>query len=260
MSKPRTKAQKHKDAENAKGKECKISFLMLVSLCRIAFFPFFLTLCACASQTEIVPPPVPDIKKEEEPAPVFDTGSITETQDGPTIEYLPDWLVSYFSGGVAEVEKLDYCRDRYAFIGKSGSANFTALGKWAENFTVVHDFSRLAALRIEKRLNSQAASFPDEEYGDFYETLVKKAFNAEYPEAVKEDTYWIKTVAGEVAARQGNGASSGLYEFYVFVSMEKIKMRSIINAMMSDALSAVTPTRAQRDAITRLRNIFFEGF
>jgi hypothetical protein len=146
-----------------------------------------------------------------------------------------------------EVEELNSFQNRYVFIGKNKGSNFIALNKWAGNFTVVQDFPLLAAVRIEKRLNSSATLFPDDEYGEFYEAFVKKIFNAEYHGAVKEQTYWIKTTAE-------------VYEFYVFVSMEKIKMQSIIRTMMSDSLAAVTPTRAQSAAINRLRIIFFEGF
>jgi hypothetical protein len=176
---------------------------------------------------------------------------------------LPDWLIFYFKGGIAEVEKLDSCKDRYVFIGKNRGANFIALNKWAGNFTVIQDFPRLAADRIEKRLNSTTSLYPDDEYGDFYEMLVKKAFNAEYPDAVKEQTYWIKTAAevnNAAGAPQGAAAAPENYEFYIFVSMEKNKMQSIIRTMMANTLAAVTPTRAQNAAINRLQQIFFEGF
>jgi hypothetical protein len=167
-------------------------------------------------------------------------------------------------GGIAEVEKLDFNLNRYVFIGKNRSANFIALNKWAGNFTVIQDFPRLAAVRIEKRLNSTASLYPDDEYGEFYEALVKKAFSAEYLDAVKEQTYWIKITADQgnnaAGAPAGAATPSEVYEFYVFVSMEKSKMQSIIKTMMADSLIAVTPTRAQNVAINRLRQIFFEGF
>jgi hypothetical protein len=121
------------------------------------------------------------------------------------------------------------------------------LNKWAGNFTVIQDFPRLAGVRIEKRLNSTALLYPDDEYGEFYESFVKKAFSAEYADAVKEQSYWIKTTAE-------------VYEFYVFISMEKSKMQSIIRTMMSNTLAAVTPTRAQNAAINRLRQFFFFFF
>jgi hypothetical protein len=204
-------------------------------------------LYACTSQTNAISHPVPDKKNDDEPVLSIDVSSIKETQDGPGAAYLPDWLISYMKGGIAEVEKLDFCLNRYVFIGKNRGVNFIALNKWAGNFTVIQDFPRLAAVRIEKRLNSSASLYPDDEYGDFFEVFVKKAFNAEYPDAVKEQTYWIK-ITDEV------------YEFYVFVSMEKSKMQSIIMAMISDTLVTVTPTRAQNAAINRLRLNFFEGF
>jgi hypothetical protein len=204
-------------------------------------------LCACASRTDAISHPVPDKEDDNEPVLNIDVNNIKETQDGISAAYLPNWLISYMKGGIAEVEKLDLYQNRYVFIGKSRGANFIALNKWAGNFTVIQDFPRLAAVRIEKKLNSAASRYPDDEYGEFYEALVKKAFSAEYLDAVKEQTYWIKTTAE-------------VYEFYVFLSMEKSKMQSIIRTMMTDSLATVTPTRAQNPAINRLRQVFFEGF
>jgi hypothetical protein len=221
-------------------------------------------LCACASQTDAISHPIPDKKKDDEPMPIFDLSSIKETQDGSGAAYLPDWLISYFKGGIAEVEELDSFQNRYVFIGKNRGSNFTALNKWAGNYTVIQDFPLNVAVRIEKRLNSQATSYPDDEYGEFYEAFVKKAFNAEYPDTVKEQSYWIKTTAdlrfNAAGQPQGTAALSDIYEFYVFISMEKSKMQSIIRTMMSDTLATVTTTRAQNAAINRLRQFFFEGF
>jgi hypothetical protein len=204
-------------------------------------------LCACASQTDAISHPIPDKEKDDEPIPIFDLSSIKETQDGSSAAYLPDWLISYFKGGIAEVEELDSFQNRYVFIGINRGPNFTALNKWAGNFTVIQDFPLIVAVRIEKRLNSQAALYPDDEYGEFYEAFVRKAFNAEYSDAVKEQIYWIKT-------------TDEVYEFYVFISMEKIKLQSIIMTMMADTLAAVTPTRSQNAAINKLQQIYFEGF
>jgi hypothetical protein len=117
---------------------------------------------------------------------------------------------------------------------------------------VTHDFSRLAALRIEKKLISSAALYPDDEYGHFYEKLVKKAFDAEYPSVLMEGTYWIK--------KRNPDGFTDIYEFFVFISIDKISMQVFVNEMISKVRETVVPSRAQSAAINRLQQSFFEGF
>ena len=228
---------------------------------------YILFVCACAGQKNKFTYPVPDKKNDSEPVQIIEINEITENRDGSGAAYMPDWLTSFISGGIEEVEKLTSYQNRYLFIGRNKGGNFLALNKWAENFTVVQDFPRLAAVRIEKKLISAAALYPDDEYGDFYEALVKKAFSGEYPDAIKEETYWIKTMpnqvydAAELAEEQERiTAPSEVYIFFVFASIDKTTMQSIIKEMMDDTFASVKPTRAQNAAINRLRQTFFEGF
>ncbi|MDR0486923.1 MAG: hypothetical protein LBG91_01615 [Treponema sp.] len=224
----------------------------------IFFFAIFTF--SCAGQDKTIPPPVPEYK--DEPVP-FVIGEIIETQDGPENEYLPVWLDIFFNGGIAEIEKLSFYRNRYLFIAENENANFIALGKWAENFTVIQDFSALAAARIEKRMIAAASLYPDDEYGAFYETLVKKAFSAEYPGATKEETYWIKILVSQEygnAGADGTNAPQEVYKLFVFTSIDKTIMQNVVNRMIVETIAAVTPTRTQSAAIKSLQQFFFEGF
>jgi len=188
-------------------------------------------------------------------------GDITETKAGAGNENIPEWLIAFFNGGVEELERMESFMNRYCYVIEIEGDNFGALNKWADNFSVAQDFSRQAAARIERRLIASSTSYPDDDYGDFYESTVKKAFDAEYADAFLEDTFWVKRRVGQNGLNTASENSfSEVYEFFVFISIDKDIMQAIIVRMMAEALAVVTPTRAQNNAIRRLQQIFFVGF
>jgi len=226
--------------------------------------PVFL-LCAiiiisCASQKKpaYIPVPPNEFFITEEKIININPDNIIETKTGTSARDLPGWLSAYIKGGNEEVERMSAYYGKYIFVGNNEGLNFTAMNIWADNFSVVKDFSILAAERIERRMISGAYLYPDNEYGLFFETMVKKAYNAVYTGSVKEDTYWIK-----MKARQENDymeAYTEIYNFFVLISIDKMTMQTKINDLMTESLSAVTPTAEQRDSINRLRQNFFLRF
>jgi hypothetical protein len=182
---------------------------------------------------------------------------IIETKNGVSVRNMPGWLSAYINGGIEEVERMSAYYGKYVFIGSNEGINFKAMNIWADNFSAVRDFSILAAERIERRMISMSYLYPDNEYGLFFETMVKKAYSAVYTGAVKETTYWIK-----MKARQGDGSmeDTDIYNFFVLISIDKIKMQAIINDLITESLSGVTSTAEQRNSIKRLQQNFFERF
>jgi len=211
-----------------------------------AFLFCFIILYGCAGQKKILFRPVPEDNSFNEPEYSLVLDDVIETQNGAGNENLPEWLLAFSSGGMGAVERMDFFRDRYCFIVKNEGTNFDVLKKWAENYSAAQDFSRLAAARIERRLISAALLYPDDEYGVFFERLMKKAFGAEYSGAVKEDTYWIRTGEG--------------FEFFILISIDFESMQEVVSNMIADVYVSVAPTRTQRAAINRLQQNFFEGF
>jgi len=193
--------------------------------------------------------PVPDFSVYDNNK-IPEIGYITQTRDGVSAEFMPEWVLAFIGGGIEAVERISYYNDKYVFIGTNGGGadKFAALSKWAENFSAAQDFAVLAANRIENRLISNASLYPDDEYGLFFEMFVKNAYGAEYQGAEKEDIYWVKHSMPEV------------YDFFVLFTIQKNTMQVIVRRIMTQANAAARPAGSQAVSVNRLRQTFFEGF
>ena len=181
---------------------------------------------------------------------------ITDTKNGKGKNAIPEWLMTYNSGGIDAVEKTDQYAGKYCFVGRNKNSNFEALSKWAENYPETNAVTRLVAARIENRLNLNIALYPDDEYGVFYERLIKKSFDMEYRDAVTKEIFWIKKTETTEA-----NESFDTYEFFAFVIIDKTIMQDIIKKMITDSRDEKDfPTRAQNNAINNIQLHFFEGF
>jgi len=221
---------------------------------------------SCAGQNAFVPYTAEDRENEIKQEKVFVAGKILAAQGGYGADVLPAWLSLYIKGGAKEIEKNDINQNKYYFIGRNESASLNALNKWTNNYSAVQDFSRLVAGRIEERMISAAVLYPDNDYGNFFEAFVKKARSSEYPGVEKIETYWIQTRKDrEIPNIDQNETappvySVEVYESFIVFNIEKTALQAVINNMMAEVLSSVSITRAQRSAVGRLQQIFFDGF
>jgi hypothetical protein len=218
-------------------------------------------------------------RPEPEPLPeqieTIESKHVIESQNGPANAAIPEWVSRFYSGrfhreGIRYVEALDINRDSYVFIGKNRGTNLNALHQWAEEFTVARDLPRLVTIRIEDRLLAAASLYPDDEYGEFFEAVIKSASNVEYPEAVKKGNFWTKwrINGGDKTApdlllettEAENTAGQDIYEFLVLISIDKIVLQTRIQELMANIQTVVSPTREQAVSIRRVQLHFFEGF
>ena len=210
---------------------------------------------SCAGQRNTVFIPEPDFSVYEFEKQI-EIDKIIETKDGAGIRQMPNWLRAYMEGGIDAVERLDAYSNKYVFIGINTGSNFAVLTKWSENFSAARDFPMLAAVRIENRMISTASLYPDDEYGLFFEKMIKSAYGAEYPGAVKEATYWIKIWFED----ENSWEYTENYMFFVLITVDRTVLQANIRGMMARTSAAVTVTPAQQNTINRLRQTFFQGF
>jgi hypothetical protein len=207
---------------------------------------------ACAGEVSkiIIKPEIaapPDRPREER--------TILDYQGAAEGREIPGWVLRFLDQGNPGVETLEAYRNSYVFVAAHWGMNFKALGHWIQGFTAAQDFPRLAAVRIEERLLRTASLYPDDEYGDFFAALVKKASDAVYTGTVKADSFWIKQLYAEEDA-----PARERYVFFVLLTIDKSEFQNQVRALLADLSPLKPPSREQAAAINRLKETFFEGF
>ena len=223
---------------------------------------------SCASrQSRFIPELPPNPPAYNTPRPYIITGH-KNREDGGEI---PDWVSYWLLGGAGRVESLDTYRDRYVFIGTGTGVNFTSISQWCEGFSAELDFPRLAASRIEARIFS-SSNYPDLEYGDFYESLIRAASDYSWEGAKREDDFWIsKRILPESGGSSdenpdepelppGENGEEEMYEFLILVTIEKSLFTSQLNMIFEYLRPNPQPTRDQISAANRLKERFYYGF
>ncbi|MDR1147457.1 MAG: hypothetical protein LBK66_02385 [Spirochaetaceae bacterium] len=197
---------------------------------------------------------------------------------------LAGWVSVYINGGIPALEKLDEFAQYYVFVAEQYSSNLDTLRQWADNFSVEHDFPQLVFLRVYRRLTSNISSNPDELYGSFFETMVKRTASRRWPAAQKNGEIWalVRRVpsgppsgaSDEESATQPDGASaaqpgsepanwyddSKLYSYLILCVIDKAEIENSLKMLMNDIVIDKTFTRAQSSAINSIKSNFFNDF
>ncbi|MCL2265717.1 MAG: hypothetical protein FWC22_06720 [Treponema sp.] len=194
--------------------------------------------------------PIPDSSYfEQKKTPEIAINDIIDTKDGRSTGNLPVWLRTYIEGGIEAVENLNLFYNKYVYIGINRGSNTTALNKWLVNYSAAHDFPVLAGERVEKKIITSSSLYPDDEYGEFFERFMKRAYGSSYPGAVKEDTFWIRTKADNES-----------YIYFILLTIDKTAMQLIVGDMISQTEKSAVLTSSEAAAVRRMRQNFFEGF
>jgi len=215
-----------------------------------------LPLIACISQeNKIIFQP-----EDREPQQELKLWVITESKNSAAGEAVPDWVNLYLAGNISELETMTAYRDKYIFVGENRGTNTVALRQWASSFAPEQDLARLVAARIEKLMISAAVLYPDDEYGEFFETFIKAAIDIEYYGTQVEDSHWIKRRSIPDYTREENPVSEERYEYLILISVNKTMMQTQIRLLMDNIKTTVPPTREQASSIHRIKQTFFERF
>lgn len=207
----------------------------------------------------------PDPAQNGEKTDPLESWLIIESQNGPGEYGMPEWVSRYFEDETRGIESLDRYSGKYVFIGNNRGENIYALRQWANGFTVLHDLPGLVAVRVERRLVASASLYPDDEYGQYFESLIKKVSDGEYPGAIKEETYWVKrmkipgTGEDDFELPQTNTVTE-LYEYLVLISADTEALQSQLRQIMTGIKTTVPPAKDQAAAINKVQQTFFEGF
>jgi hypothetical protein len=234
----------------------------------VTFFLLTILLAACAGrQSKVIfrPDPGQDILQEQTGP--SETWQIIESQNGPGETDIPEWVLRYYSRELRTLETPRAYGGKYLFIGRSRGDNLNVLRQWINGFSLVQDMPRLVAQRVERRLIVTASLYPDDEYGEYFETLIKKISDGEYPGAVVEQTFWVKRKLIPRDEESNTGVEleneniiSERYESLILISINKDMLQKQIQEIIEGIKTTTPPTREQTAAINGIRQSFFEGF
>ncbi|MHB9291502.1 hypothetical protein Holit_00579 [Hollandina sp. SP2] len=209
-------------------------------------------LAACAGDP-------PELPVQWTPPPQTEVIQLYEIMDYKTKalgEEIPEWVNRYESEGIPGLERLLQYDDTYIFVSELEGTNFNALRQWTSGFALAQDFSRLVASRIQACLTKTAASYPDGEYGRFFEALIRAASNAVYSGAVQEGDFWVLK---QYFQEDGVSPDRKVYNFLILVSIHKTILQPQISEILHN-LGPIPLTKPQTLSVNRLKERFFDFF
>jgi hypothetical protein len=195
-------------------------------------------------------------------------------------EKLAEWVMLYINGGIPALEKTAEFAPYYVFAAEQSSSNLDTLLQWAKNFNVKQDFPQLVFLRAYKRLTGSLSVNPDELYGSFFETVMKRTASLRWPQAQKYAGTWLLvrripvsnagTTAGEPEAGQAFPPNpdetaysldmSRLYMYLILCVVEKTEIENVLKNLMNEVVIDKSFLRDQAQAVNAVKSNFFNGF
>lgn len=155
------------------------------------------------------------------------------------------------------MERLYAYRSAYIFIKENRGSNKDALMQWASHFSVEREFPRMVAKRVQNRLERSVKTYPDYEYGVFFENAVKAFSDAHYKHAVKLDDFWFERL---ISVEDDVEVNRREFLFLIIVAIERRRLVDQINAVFSTIPLIPEPTNAQLNVISHVKSAFFTGF
>ena len=215
-------------------------------------------------------------KPEKRILSLSESSGITESRENYIIidyknkakgEAIPEWVSFFLSDDIRRVEAMDEYEGRFVFISRNEGSNFRALNQWAAGFSPELDFPRLATARIETRFCS-SIPHPDEEYGAFFETLIRTSSDAFWNGAVRNDDFWIQRqiIPNEEEAlpgiQEGENQTQLMesWEFFILVTIEKSLFVSQLDSIFKNIEPRPQPTKEQVTSANRVKDRFYDGF
>lgn len=170
---------------------------------------------------------------------------------------IPEWVSVYIYEGNTGVEKLDKYKDKYIFVGEDTGTNLNALRLWAQGFNVAQDLARLVSMRVQAKFAGAAAGSPDDEFGRYFENVVKNVADATITGARKDTDFWVYK---RYFKEDGKTEDRVVYDYYVLTMIDK----EILKKQLDNILNGVKPdkplTKEQSTAVDRVKEAFYEGF
>jgi hypothetical protein len=222
---------------------------------KILFFSLILAaflFAACSSDPDAVAlGPAPEYIQETEEYTIIDHKTMVIGGG------IPEWVTRYIDGGVRGVEAMPMYEDSYVFIGEDKGTNLNALKQWVTGFTVTQDLARMVSSRVQLRFTNAAAGSPDDEYGRYFENIVKNVTDVSFSGARKETDFWLLK---RFFQADGQTTDREEYECYVLVTINKELLQRQIDIILDRVEDTTTLSADESTAVRRVKEVFYDGF
>jgi hypothetical protein len=207
---------------------------------------------------------------------------ILDYKDRASGAKLPEWVSLYINHGVSALEKLEGFAPYFVFVAEQSSPNLDTLLQWSGNFSHERNMTHLVLLRAYRRLTENISVNPDDMYGVFFETFIKRLASRYWPSSQKYDGVWVLVQRLPVAAPQDASASeasyqddieqdlpedteeetsgSRLYLYLILNLIEKPELQNAVQFVMNDITLDEALERDQVQAVNSIKANFFNGF
>jgi hypothetical protein len=199
---------------------------------------------------------------------------ILDYQNSADGEALAEWASLYMKGGIPALEKTDEFAPYYVFAAEQSSPDLGTLLLWRDNFNVGQDFPQLVFLRAYRRLTDGLSINPDETYGAFFETLMKRIISLRWPQARQYADTWLlaRYFLTEPATPEQPEPppffdeppeipdNSRIYIYLILIVIEKAEVEKVLEALIDETAAGLTPRRDQAQAVNAVKSNLFTGF
>ena len=224
----------------------------------ITIFAAVLTVCllfaGCASSA---PAPAP----EPEPEPIELPSRVkTEVLDhkGASLgkSALPEWIDAYIDFGAAGVEELAKFQDQYCFIAEYHAENLDAGLAWVKGFEVPQLIARQIQLKVESIFVGAAVGAPEDDYGTYFENVVKSTTDVSFSGAKLVQDYWVlvRTYDPDI-----KNTYNDTYQIYVLYTMPKAMLDKQLNNEIDKAMDDGEMSESQKEAFKNVKKVLAES-
>lgn len=169
----------------------------------------------------------------------------------------PDWVVAAISNGNAGVEAMSQYKDKYCFVADQTGNNLQALQLWAQGFSVNQEIARMVSNRVQSKFVGAAAGSPQDEFGQYFENVVKAAADATFSGVRKEADWWVKV---RYFQADGKKVDREEYRYLVLMTVDKASLQKQIDDVIDGVATDKPLTKTQQTAVDRVKESFYEGF
>lgn len=169
---------------------------------------------------------------------------------------LPVWVDTYVASGVRGVEKLSDFTEEYCFVAETAAQNLNAAQAWLNGFEVPQIIAREMETRVESLFVGAAVGAPEDDYGTYFENVVKTSTDVAFTGAKKMSDWWsyIRVYDPDI-----KNTYKDEYRVYVLYTIPRSMFDKQLHDQIEKAQEDPNMTEAQQAAFNNVKTILAQS-